>query len=142
MTQHHLYAYGTLQVPEVLELVIGRRVASRPGELEGYARYRLHNRVYPAIMERPGGRVTGLVYLGLDAREMECLDAYEGPLYERRTLTLRADGEQIEAITYVLGNEHRELMSKHPWDLEAFSRDHLADYLKLVPHGYEKLEPK
>jgi len=142
MRQHQLYAYGTLQLPEVLEQVIGRRVESRHAVLDGYACYRLRNRVYPGIVERSGERVTGVVYSGIDAHEIEQLDAYEGSFYERRTLTLRADGGQIEALGYVLGSEHRGQLSKDAWDLEAFRREHLADYLKLVPHGYDKLEPK
>jgi hypothetical protein len=139
---HHLYAYGTLQVPEVLQQVIGRSVAGRPAVLEGYARYRLRNQVYPGIVEHPGGHVTGLLYSGIDAHELERLDAYEGPLYERRSLTLRVDGEQIEATGYVLRIEHRRLLSNHPWELGAFSRDHLTDYLKVVPHELAELEPQ
>ena len=132
MSRHHLYAYGTLQVPEVLRQVIGRGVASRPAVLEDYARYRLRHSVYPGIVEHPGGRVTGLVYSGIEAHEVERLDAYEGALYERRALTLWVEGEKIEALGYVLRSEHRGQLSQDPWDLEKFSREHLSGYLKLV----------
>ncbi len=139
--RHHLYAYGTLQVSEVLRQVIGRGVASRPALLEDYARYRLRHRLYPGIVEHRGGRVTGLVYSSIDAHEMERLDAYEGSLYERRALTLWVEGQKIEAQGYVLRSEHRGQLSQDPWNLEAFNREHLAGYLKLVPHGFEKREP-
>jgi gamma-glutamyl AIG2-like cyclotransferase len=131
-TAHRLYAYGTLQVPEIFRRIVGRSLPSHPARLEGYARYRVCDRVYPAIVEQPGGCVTGVVYSGLERAELERLDWYEGDLYERRSLWLWQEKSQVNAQVYVLSHAHRDQLSTLPWDLETFNREHLASYLERV----------
>jgi gamma-glutamylcyclotransferase (GGCT)/AIG2-like uncharacterized protein YtfP len=132
MSQQCLFTYGTLQVSEIFEHIVGRALASCPARLEGYARYRVDQRVYPAIVRQSGAQVAGLLYSGLDARELEHLDVYEGELYERTRLVVQAGGALIEAWTYVLGDAHLDQLATDPWDLETFQREHLASYLTRV----------
>jgi gamma-glutamylcyclotransferase (GGCT)/AIG2-like uncharacterized protein YtfP len=132
MSQQCLFTYGTLQVSEIFEHIVGRALASCPALLEGYARYRVDQRVYPAIVRQAGARVPGLLYSGLDARELEHLDVYEGELYERTRLEVHVASGMIEAWTYVLGDAHLGQLAPDPWDLETFQRDHLASYLARV----------
>ena len=132
MTERCLFAYGTLQLPEVLQAVLGLRWQGAPALLPGYARYRVRGKPYPAIVPEPGGNVAGLVYSGVGATELEQLDHYEGELYERRTLSVRAGGATLAAVTYVLGDQHRALLSNESWELGAFEREHLHDYLRSI----------
>src|SRR3954470_393084 len=111
MTELYLFAYGTLQLPEILEAVVAGRWQGTPALLQGYARYRLRGKPYPAIVPEPGGNVAGLVYPGVGAAELEQLDRYEGDLYERHTLGVRAGGAALRALTYVLRAQHRALLS-------------------------------
>jgi gamma-glutamylcyclotransferase (GGCT)/AIG2-like uncharacterized protein YtfP len=131
MTQH-LYAYGTLQVPAIVAQIVGRELVGRPARLLGYARYRVIDRPYPAIVAEPAGEVDGVVYPGLDAAELERLDTYEGELYERRALTIQVGEVSVWACTYVLRPEHIARLSHEPWDLERFERENLASYLARI----------
>jgi gamma-glutamylcyclotransferase (GGCT)/AIG2-like uncharacterized protein YtfP len=132
MSQHYLFTYGTLQVSEIFEHIVGRSLSSCPALLDGYARYRVEQRVYPAIVRQAGASVSGLLYSGVDTRELEHLDVYEGELYQRTWLEVRAASGRIGAWTYVLGDAHLDQLAPDPWDLETFQRDHLASYLARV----------
>lgn len=132
MTGHALYVYGTLQVPAIFAQIVGRHLKAEPAILAGYARYRVQERAYPAIVEQPGAHVEGLVYGGLSSTELERLDLYEGELYERRLVTLPRAGVDMHAHAYVLRSALRHLLSSDAWDLGAFTRDHLNDYLNQI----------
>jgi gamma-glutamylcyclotransferase (GGCT)/AIG2-like uncharacterized protein YtfP len=127
-----LYAYGTLQVPAIIALIVGRQLVGQPARLPGYSRFRIHDRVYPAIIPEPGGDVAGILYPGLAASELERLDHYEGEIYERCELSVLVAGQSLPACTYVLRPEHRHRLSGEPWNLAQFEREHLASYLARV----------
>jgi gamma-glutamylcyclotransferase (GGCT)/AIG2-like uncharacterized protein YtfP len=129
---HHLYAYGTLQIPAILAWIVGRELVGCPARLSGYARYRIKDRPYPAIVQASDAEVDGMLYRELDVAEMERLDSYEGHLYERRELLVRVEDVSIVAATYVLRPEHAHRLSPEPWDLARFERDHLASYLARI----------
>jgi hypothetical protein len=136
MTTHRLYAYGTLQLTPIISLIVGRPLEGQPATLSGYARYRIADRVYPGIVEATGGSVSGVMYAGLDATEMDRLDTYEGPLYERRDLLVEVGGALIPACTYVLRPEHAQRLSTESWDIAQFRREHLEGYLARISTTY------
>lgn len=132
MSPAPLFTYGTLQLPQIMSQIVGRPALGQPARLLGFARYRVLDRVYPAIVESPGAEVSGVVYGGLDLAELARLDHYEGPLYERRLVAIEGAGEPLAACTYVLRPEHAARLSSEPWDLERFEREHLASYLARI----------
>ncbi len=132
MIASNVYAYGTLQEPDVFRLIVGRSIAGAAALLEGHARFRLRNKVYPAIVAQPGQSVPGLLYTGVTTAELARLDEYEGPLYERRELRVSSAGTETLAFTYVLSDRARHLLSPEPWDIEQFRREHLASYLRRI----------
>ncbi len=57
-----VFVYGSLMAPEVLNIVLNRIPRTTPAVLHGYARYRIKQRVYPAIVPSLAThRVDGLV---------------------------------------------------------------------------------
>jgi gamma-glutamylcyclotransferase (GGCT)/AIG2-like uncharacterized protein YtfP len=128
----HLYTYGTLQVAAIIERIVGRALAGEPARLEGYARFRVKGRVYPAIVEAAGCEVPGVLYAGLEAAELDRLDFYEGDLYERREVSVWAGAGVQRAATYVLRSELRHELSDEGWELAGFLRDHLDEYLAII----------
>ena len=84
----HLFAYGTLQLPEVFHAVTGRLRASEPATLTGYGRYGLLGLAYPGLIHEPGARTEGLLYRNLTGSELSRLDGFEAAsdVYKRQAL--------------------------------------------------------
>ena len=117
-------------LPEVMEIVAGRRFAARPAELRGWRRRRLRGAVYPAVAPAAGETTTGVLFEGLDARALARLDRFEDEPYERRLLRVMLDsGVEREAFVYVLRPERHALLADEPWEEAAFRAQHLEHYL-------------
>jgi hypothetical protein len=117
-------------LPEVIEIVAGRRLASRAAVLSGYERRALRGEVYPAIAPASGGRVAGVLWEGLDAAALARIDRFESEIYERVVCEVEAErGERCAAQAYVLVPAHRARLLAHDWDEAEFRRRHLAEYL-------------
>lgn len=117
-------------LPEVMEIVAGRRFAARPAQLPGWRRRRLHGAVYPALVLAEGETTAGVLFEGLDAATLARLDRFEGEPYERRLLrVVPGSGAECEAFVYVLRPERHVLLSDEPWDEVDFRARHLATYL-------------
>jgi gamma-glutamylcyclotransferase (GGCT)/AIG2-like uncharacterized protein YtfP len=125
-----LFTYGTLEIPEIMQAVTGRRFASEPGTvLEGYARFRVDGRRYPGIREAPGSRTEGRLYRGVDPDSLAALDRFEGDLYVRCALPVLCAAGSAVAETYVVRPGRRGELSDEPWDRERFLERDYADYL-------------
>jgi len=125
-----LFAYGTLMLPEVMEVVAGRRFASRPAELRGWRRRRLRGAVYPAVVPAAGEVTAGVLFEELDHATLARLDRFEGEPYERRLLRVVPEsGTGCEAFVYVLRPARQALLSDEPWDETEFRVRQLARYL-------------
>lgn len=96
-----LFAYGTLQNPEVCRGLIGRNPESAPAELCGYERRAVRGESYPAILPNPHASVRGRVLHSLSHDEMAVLDDYEGDEYERIRVEVRGQGGVMEVWTYI-----------------------------------------
>jgi gamma-glutamylcyclotransferase (GGCT)/AIG2-like uncharacterized protein YtfP len=132
MSAPGLFAYGTLQLPEILAQVVGRSWPGSRAELVGYRRYPLRGKPYPAIVEEESARVVGLLYPGVSPLELDLLDRYEGELYERRLVTVNVGPLPEPAFVYVLGKRNAEQLAAGEWDLGRFARDQLPSYLAQV----------
>jgi len=125
-----LFAYGTLQVPEVLGALCGSERAPVEAWLDDFARLCVRDAVYPAIVPRRGATTRGRLYLGLDAEDMRVLDAFEGELYERRLVDVGLAGAgEARAFAYVATARAARLLIDRPWDLDDFQRTHAARYV-------------
>lgn len=125
-----LFVYGTLQLPAVLDRVLGRVPSLTPGVLRGFVRRRVEGQRYPAIVEQTHEHVAGAVLSGLTNHEWPRLDAYEGRLYTRKAVTvLLEDGSTCDAQTYVLDSASLHLLSEDPWSLPRFVEHDLTAFL-------------
>jgi gamma-glutamylcyclotransferase (GGCT)/AIG2-like uncharacterized protein YtfP len=125
-----LFAYGTLQIPEILVQLLGRTLPAAHAVLAGYRCFRVADKPYPAIIATPGASVSGLIHSGVSEIELAHLDRYEGELYERRLVDLQTATGVVPGFAYVLRADHREQLGSEGWDLASFRRDHLAHYLE------------
>jgi gamma-glutamylcyclotransferase (GGCT)/AIG2-like uncharacterized protein YtfP len=128
-----LFVYGTLLYPEVLRAVTGKGFASRPALLDAYERRRFRREPYPGIAPAPGERTAGRVYLGVDARSLARLDAFEGERYERRAVGVQTpDGARLRAFAYVVRPAHRSALAPGDWDEQQFARRGRAPFLSRL----------
>lgn len=125
-----LFAYGSLQLPEVMEAVTGARFEARPARLPGHRRRTLRGRSYPGVVADPRESTDGVLWQGLGAAALEILDLFEGEPYARVACAVQPiAGPPCEAFVYVVRDEHAHLMSDEPWDLQGFRDDALRVFL-------------
>ncbi len=124
MTREAIFAYGTLQFPDIIAAVTGRPLAGRPAVLDGYARFGIHNEPFPGIVPSEPHQVEGVLYTGIMPAERRRIDIFEGEPYYREAVQVRLpeDGTSIEAVTYVIRPHWRTVMSTAGWDPEEFAR--------------------
>ena len=122
-----LFTYGTLEIPSVVQRVLGRDLEGEPAVLYGYARFLVRGECHPGIMERAGASVSGTIYKGLDPALFSRLDRYEGEEYRKQIVqVITSSGEPQMAYTYTC---LAGMLSEAPWDREVFIRDHLQEFL-------------
>lgn len=139
-SRHALFAYGSLQVEEVMEAVTGRRFTGRPATLPGHRRRLLHGCTYPGVVVDRLESTPGVLFEALAASDLEILDLFEGEPYERRVVQLEIAGPECArptAFVYVVRDECAALMSGTPWDLATFEERSLATFLEQC-HAFRR----
>jgi len=129
-----VFAYGTLQLDEVMQAVTGSSFEALPAALEGYRRNRLVDRSYPGVAPVEGAVTRGCVYRGIDAATLERLDIFESEIYDRLELTASLGGDapqqSLQVWVYVVAPRHRHLLSHEPWEVAEFMRDHGPGFIE------------
>jgi gamma-glutamylcyclotransferase (GGCT)/AIG2-like uncharacterized protein YtfP len=125
-----IFAYGTLQIPEVMQAVTGRTLIGRSAILPGYGCYCLRGRVYPGITREIGSTVHGSLYVEVYQDTLDLLDAFEDSMYERFEVEVTAGDAVLPAQAYVIREAYRQILSRRPWDIEKFQGKHLDRYLR------------
>lgn len=126
----HVFTYGSLMFAPVWQRIVRSRPASRPARLSGFERLSVRDETYPAIVERSGASVEGVLYLEVADDDLQRLDAFEGSDYERRTLAVRileGGAGHVPAETYVWRDPVR--LHARPWDAQGFERDAMTSFL-------------
>lgn len=129
-SHHRLFCYGTLQIPAVLEAVIGHRLRGIRAVLPGYAACQVRRAEYPGLVRSPGNNTSGRLYRHVTLEELTVLDRFEGPLYHRRHHVVIDDsGRRIQAWVYMVAPGRQNQVSARPWQLERFMR---TDYKRFM----------
>ena len=128
-----IFCYGTLEFPEIMQAVTGRRFPSVEARLDGYGRYLIKDAVYPGVIAEPQSGTEGMLYKDIDPDSLRRLDRYEDWLYARHTLSVRTvQDESVITEVYVIPEHKRWALSTKPWDKEKFARYHLRRYLERL----------
>jgi len=110
--------------PEVLEAVIGRRIAGEEATVMGYDRLRVVGQHYPVVVPSLEDSVVGVRYRGLTAADFQRLDAFEGEEYDRAEVAV--GGER--AYLYVLSDGWQHIADSVRWHPEDLRPEHLAAF--------------
>lgn len=129
------FFYGTLRDPDVLSLVLGRRVAParvKPARLAGYRCFYAKGASFPVIVPgTPGDTVEGCVVQAVDAHEARRLRRYEGAQYSEATVSVTVEGQGTLAARVFVPRAGL-VPTAEPWRLDAWQRRHKRDYLRRV----------
>lgn len=131
-----VFAYGTLQIPEVMHAVTRKHFPAQPARLNGYARYGLVGRSFPGLRAEPGAATAGILYSRVGAEALRRLDDFEDDFYRRMTLSVITDsGEEASAEVYVVPPEYYGLLTRYPWELDEFRRTGLREFMARCRSG-------
>ena len=130
-THQRLFCYGTLQVPAVMEAVIGRRLWGVRAALPGYGAYQVRRAEYPGLRESRDRTTRGMLYHDLTSAELALLDLFEGAIYQRRHQIVRTrSGRRVQAWTYMMAAGQGRQLTAVPWRLERFMRSQYQRFMK------------
>jgi hypothetical protein len=106
-----------------------------PGRIDGYARFAIHHRDYPAAVKHDYSSIQGYLVDLETSSQRKKLDDFEGESYKPTpvSVTVFRDGEPdeiVEADVYLWDGE-MDCLSPEPWDLERFVRERLDDWIDL-----------
>ncbi|XP_020090139.1 AIG2-like protein D isoform X1 [Ananas comosus] len=141
LSLHNVFVYGSLLADEVVHVLLNRLPPSSHASLNGYHRFSIKGRVYPAILPVESKKVTGKVLMGITDPELVVLDTFEDVEYLRRTveISLIDSSETLLADTYVWGNQDDPDLYGD-WDFEEWKRLHMKDFLAMTKGFMEELE--
>jgi gamma-glutamylcyclotransferase (GGCT)/AIG2-like uncharacterized protein YtfP len=126
-----LFAYGTLQLPEVMAAVTGRTFDAVPAWLSDHARYRLRRRIYPGLRREAGAITPGTLFLGLGPRDLARLDRFEDAFYTRTEVTASTVSLGCQAAqVYLIPPRNQHLLIYRSWSLDDFIRAHGPEYVR------------
>ncbi|KAF6167323.1 hypothetical protein GIB67_043184 [Kingdonia uniflora] len=138
---HRVFVYGSLLSDEVVRVLLKRLPQSSPAILNGFHRFNIKGRVYPAIIPVEDKKVNGRVLLGITDPELYILDTFEDVEYEKHTVdvSLSNTQENFQAYTYVWENKNDPNLYGN-WDFEEWKQVHMNDFLKMTVGFMEELE--
>lgn len=123
-----LFAYGTLQHPEVLRSLLQHVPSKQPAVLRHHAVYALRNRPYPTCVVSMGSVTHGTLLQGLSHGDWWVLDVFEDPGYELSAVSVELeDGREVDALVY-RSPEGESPPLAGAWSLRDFQTHHLMAY--------------
>ncbi|KAK7311818.1 hypothetical protein RJT34_10192 [Clitoria ternatea] len=138
---HNVFVYGSLLADEVVHVLLKRLPQTAPATLQNYHRFKIKDRVYPAILPIEAKKVTGRVLLGISGLELDILDDFEDVEYTRTPVEvlLRDNSEKLQVHTYVWSNPNDPTLYSE-WDFEEWKQVHLNDFVKMTDGFMQELE--
>jgi gamma-glutamylcyclotransferase (GGCT)/AIG2-like uncharacterized protein YtfP len=133
-----LFAYGTLQVPEVLDRLLGNgaahEVLGSKAVIKGHQARYVKGEDFPIVIEAANGLLVGTL-LQLNPRQQEVINFYEGHEdYDLRTIEAFCEGTNKPlGEVYLYWPKPHLIADEHLWSLsEWYQKVELAQYLKKV----------
>jgi gamma-glutamylcyclotransferase (GGCT)/AIG2-like uncharacterized protein YtfP len=131
--QFNVFCYGTLEFDAVMQKITGTAFPAEPATLIDYVRYMVKGAPYPAIIHEPGAVTEGTLFRGLNTKQMQMMDEYEGSLYDRiESEVLASKGELIVAQIYVVPLSRQHYVSRLAWNKADFELLYLKSFCKTL----------
>jgi Gamma-glutamyl cyclotransferase, AIG2-like len=125
-----VFAYGTLQVPDVLLRVLGRVPELVPASVSGFRRCCFVDASYPGAIPDTAGTLRGRLLGPLSPGELATLHHYEGERYVPVPCRVEDAGPPgVDATLYVVSLPFRSLLTPLDWDLDRWLELHGAAFV-------------
>ena len=108
-----------------------------PAVLKDHGRHRVKSEDYPGVIAQDGHSVYGIFATGLTDANMVKLDEFEGPEYEKKTVTVKTlshvngqevEGGSVETSVYIF--LHPDYLEMREWDFEEFKREKMQSWTR------------
>lgn len=124
LARHRLFVYGTLQLPERLQALIGRVPFSVAAELSGFRCGLVARADFPGIVPCSDSITPGLLLAGLTLGELNSLDDYEGELYRRVSVQVKTAEGLLSSWVYQIVPWAHARVTHEPWTIEGYRTKH------------------
>lgn len=142
-----VFVYGSLMFDPVWGKVVQGSYQSFPAIALNFVRLAVPGETYPAAVPRQGASIHGMVWQDVSVRDLERLDAFEGPEYRRELIEVTPQsctGVNEQALApyqawVYLWNQLELLDLSKPWDLELFKSEGLPQFLSKHVGSWEQI---
>ena len=106
---------------DIFVKVAGCQAEYAQATLDNFFRAKICGREYPGIIHRPQATVVGVLYFDLSDKALERLDAFEGEMYLRENVDVKAEHHGlVTAMTYVVKPQYRAILTEEAWSYQEF----------------------
>lgn len=123
----HIFAYGTLQFPQIIKRLTGKNFAAEKAMLRGYRRLLVKGTDYPAVKKSRNSSVDGILLKDVDEKSLEQIIQFEGDEYEMVNVRVHVNGSETDAVVFAWIREDR-LLDEKDWNQQKFESDSLRFY--------------
>ncbi|KAL1097919.1 hypothetical protein V6Z11_D05G068300 [Gossypium hirsutum] len=138
---HNVFVYGSLLADDVVRVLLNRVPTSSAALLNGFHRFSIKGRVYPAILPVRNRHVSGRVLMGITDPELHILDEFEDVEYQRTRVevSLLESSDKLQAHAYVWSNASDPNLYGD-WDFEEWKQVHKESFIKMTMGFMEEQE--
>jgi len=129
----HLFVYGTLLFPEILEGLTGISPVTKPAKLQEYKRCCVKGCDYPAVLPEKNSVVEGKLVINVDHHFMDIITFFEGEDYQKTKVFIQAGNKEIPATVFTWNGDFHRLEMKD-WNKKQFEQYSLKYYAaRIIP---------
>ena len=134
----HLFAYGSLMCPDIMQRVSGLTLMGEAATAHGYRRCKVQGEPYPAVLADRDASVSGILYRNLSETAWRRLDQFEGAMYRRVAISVNTADASITAGLYLVHPDFRHRLLADDWSFEEFLRQGKSQF-ELDYLGFDTL---
>lgn len=119
----HIFFYGSLRDPDLVEIVLGRRLwpgSLVPARAPGFATMRMQGEAYPLLLPEKGGVAEGVLLTDAGPEDMRRLGFFEEAEYGLAPITVETDDGPVE--THYFRATGKTPPDPRPWEFDHWQR--------------------
>ena len=135
MHRQAIFVFGSMRDRELLEVVLGRRVAEpvyQAATLEGYRLGRVPDERYPLLVRDIDSRVAGEIVDGLSEEDLARVLFFEGDEYELQPCRVTVQGAGYRDVLFCDNFVHATETITASWSLSEWQRVDKPSFLQVA----------